>query len=327
MPESVGDRSSGGEPPPEVRAIISLGSNSARLLIVRSGDDGRLEPVEHVSTGTRLSEGVGERGALAEAARRRTLDAIRDYVDRARAAGAPIVCIATSVMRRASDGEAFGREIEALTGARLHVLDGDEEATHSFLGATYGDSGGGARIAVVDLGGGSIECAVGVDGVPGDRLSVEIGAVRLAERFRATLGAATPEEAHRAAADARTEARAALAPFAGLVPVDQVRMVGGTANTTAAIALEDPAFAPMVRAQGTLPRGVIDAIVERLLDLPLAERLAVRGMVVQRADVLPAGAIILSEALGRLGVTAARIERNDLLLGYLVRTGPTPPGA
>jgi exopolyphosphatase/guanosine-5'-triphosphate,3'-diphosphate pyrophosphatase len=309
------------ESPAPLRAIISLGSNSTRLLIVRARDDGRLEPVEHVSTGTRLSEGVGEHGTLAEAARRRTLDAILDYIDRARAAGAPIVCIATSVMRRAADGAAFGREIELLTGARLHVLDGDEEATHSFVGATYADPGDGARIAVVDLGGGSIECAVGVNGVPAQRVSVEIGAVRLAERFPDTMGAATPEEARRAAVAARTEARAVLAPFADLVPVDQVRMVGGTANTTAAIALETPAFSPEIRAQGALPRTVIDAIAERLLDLPVAERRAVQGMVAQRADVLPAGAIILSEALGRLGVAAAPVERNDLLLGYLVRTG------
>ena len=78
---------------------------------------------------------------------------------------------------------------------------------------------------------------------------------------------------------------------------------------------------PLFRAQGALPRTVIDAIAERLLDLPVAERRAVQGMVAQRADVLPAGAIILSEALGRLGVAAAPVERNDLLLGYLVRTG------
>jgi exopolyphosphatase/guanosine-5'-triphosphate,3'-diphosphate pyrophosphatase len=291
------------------------------LLIVRPGDDGRLEPVEQVSTGTRLSEGVGERGTLSEAARQRTLDAIRDYVARAHAAGAPIVCISTSVMRRASDGATFGREIEALTGARLHILNGDEEATHAFLGETYADSGDGARIAVVDLGGGSIECAVGVDGVPADQLSVEVGAVRLAEHFPATLGTAAPEEARLAALGARAEARVALAPFAGLAPVDQVRMVGGTANTLAAIALEDPDSAPTVRDRGDLARDVIDAIVERLLDLPLVERIIVPGMVAQRADVLPAGAIILSEALGRLGVTIARVERNDLLLGYLARIG------
>ena len=97
-----------------------------------------------------------------------------------------------------------------------------------------------------------------------------------------------------------------------------MRIVGGTANTTAAIAQAQGA------AQVVLSRAEIDAIVDRLLGMTLTERRAVPGMIPQRADILPAGGIIISEALGRLGVTAARVERNDLLLGYLVRTGSPP---
>ncbi len=306
------------ESPSPLRAVISLGSNSTRLLIVRVGPDGRLEPVDHVSTGTRLSEGMGDRGVLQDAARERTLQAIVDYVDRARAAAAPIVCIATSVMRRADDGGAFARKIEGLTGARLQILEGDEEATNSFVGATYADRGNGARIAVVDLGGGSIECAVGVDGAVAEHASVEIGAVRLAERYPATMGGETAAAARSAGEAARRDAGERLAPFERLRPVDEVRIVGGTANTTAAIAQAQGA------AQVVLSRAEIDAIVDRLLGMTLTERRAVPGMIPQRADILPAGGIIISEALGRLGVTAARVERNDLLLGYLVRTGPPP---
>jgi exopolyphosphatase/guanosine-5'-triphosphate,3'-diphosphate pyrophosphatase len=300
-----------------LRAIISLGSNSTRLLIARTGEDGRLEPIEQAATGTRLSEGMGEGGSLSDAGRERTLAAIAEFVERARAHRAPVVCISTSVMRRAADGGAFSRAIEALTGVPLRVIDGEEEASSSFAGATYRDAGGGARIAVVDLGGGSIECAVGVDGDVIEHASVEVGAVRLAERYPATMGGETAEAARQAGDAARRDAGERLAPFERLRPVDEVRIVGGTANTTAAIAQAQGA------AQVVLSRAEIDAIVDRLLGMTLTQRRAVPGMIPQRADILPAGGIIISEALGRLGVIAARVERNDLLLGYLARTGPT----
>jgi exopolyphosphatase / guanosine-5'-triphosphate,3'-diphosphate pyrophosphatase len=70
-----------------------------------------------------------------------------------------------------------------------------------------------------------------------------------------------------------------------------------------------------------LTRQAIDALVERLLGLDLEGRRAIPGMVGQRADILPAGAIVISEAMRVLGADAARVEVNDLLLGHLLRTG------
>ena len=157
------------------------------------------------------------------------------------------------------------------------------------------------------MGGGSIECAVGANGALQARASVEVGAVSLAERYPTLMGNADPAMARTAAGAARDAVATALAPFAELRPVDEVRIVGGTATTLAAID-----GAPAGRSGGhLLTRAAIDAIVERLLRLDLAGRLGVPGMVVQRADILPAGAIILSEALARLGAAAARVGMAD----------------
>jgi len=301
-----------------MRAVISLGSNSTRMLAVRTGAGGALEHIEHRSAGTRLSEGLSATGPLAAAAKQRTLDAVAAFGARARELGAATACISTSVLRRATGTDDFVAEVERLAGAPLRILSGREEAEYSFAGATYADGGGSSRVAVIDVGGGSAECAVGRDGALEDAESVEIGAVRLSERHPALLGRSSPGEALAAEGEARADAAGAQAPFVRLGPVDQVRLVGGTATTLALIAA---GTAGLAAVEGrVLGRAEIDGIVARLLALPLEDRLAVPGMVPQRADILPAGGIVISEALGWLDAATARVEVNDLLLGFLIRS-------
>ena len=114
------------------------------------------------SRGTRLGTGIGSAGAIDPAARERTLAAVDDYLALARNRGAQTVdAIATSALRRASDGDAFRSEVAARAGVAPRVLSGAEEATYSFLGATNLRDGD-APIAVLDVGGGSAELAVDV---------------------------------------------------------------------------------------------------------------------------------------------------------------------
>jgi exopolyphosphatase/guanosine-5'-triphosphate,3'-diphosphate pyrophosphatase len=105
-----------------------------------------------------------------------------------------------------------------------------------------------------------------------------------------------------------------VAPFESLGPVAEVRCVAGTPLTIAAVAFESH----VDRMSGsTLTRATVDDVVRRLLDLTLEERRALPGMLPQRADIIVAGALVLSESLRALGVEAGRLEQNDLLLGYL----------
>jgi exopolyphosphatase/guanosine-5'-triphosphate,3'-diphosphate pyrophosphatase len=95
--------------------------------------------------------------------------------------------------------------------------------------------------------------------------------------------------------------------------------VAGTPLTIAAVAWESH----VDRVSGeTLELTTIDATIDRLLDLGLDGRRALPGMLPQRADVLPGGALVLSECLRALDVRAARLESNDLLLGYLLMCHP-----
>jgi len=305
------------------RALISLGTNTVRLLVVRDGADGTLDEIDHAQTGTRLGEDLRERGTLAPAAVTRTLDAVADFVARAQRHDAELSAIATSAVRRADDGAAFADRVRALTGVPLEILDGHTEAAYSFRGATAGAPHDGARIAVVDVGGGSTECAVGPRGQLENSRSFEIGSVRLAERFPALQGTAPGAGARAAAAQARAAAADVVAAVRALRPVDEVRAVAGTPATIAAVAQRSD----VERIAGSmLTLEQLDATLEQLLDLDLEARRALPGMLPQRADVIAAGAIVLSEALRALGAMKARVERNDLLLGFLLSRKSAPRG-
>jgi exopolyphosphatase/guanosine-5'-triphosphate,3'-diphosphate pyrophosphatase len=298
-----------------MRAVISLGTNTARLLVVRDGDGGSVEQIEHRQTGTRLGEGLREAGSLLPAAVDRTLAAVRDFTARVRAYGAELSCIATSAMRRASDAGRFAERMREITGVPLHVLDGGLEARASYLGATYGAAHDGCRTAVLDIGGGSTELAVGRDGLLLAATSIEIGSVRVSEMFPELCGTAPGEIARAAAVRARLAIDVSIEPFRELLPVERVRCVAGTPLTLAAIAMESH----VDRVSGQiLTRRMLEATLERLLGATLEERRALPGMLAQRADILVGGGLILAASLHMLGVEEALLEANDLLLGYLL---------
>jgi exopolyphosphatase / guanosine-5'-triphosphate,3'-diphosphate pyrophosphatase len=285
------------------------------LLVVRDLADGGLEQLEHGAIGTRLGECLRERGSLLPAATERTLDAVRSLLERAHAHGARLSTVATSAMRRADDAEAFAERMRALTGVPLLILDGGQEAAASFRGAMASAPLDGARRAVLDVGGGSTEFALGCDGVLLGARSAEIGSVRVTERFPELAGGSPGEPARRAAAAARAAIAGELAWLVGFVPVAEVRAVAGTPLTLGAVAYASD----VERVSGELlTRETLDGVIERLLGLPLVERKALPGMLAQRADIVVGGGLIVSEALRLLGVPSARLEADDLLLGFLL---------
>jgi exopolyphosphatase/guanosine-5'-triphosphate,3'-diphosphate pyrophosphatase len=300
-----------------LRAVLSIGTNTVRVLVVVDRANGRLEEIEHHAIGTRLGEGLAERGVLSEAAMGRTLDAAKTIAARARSHGASLVCIATSAMRRAENAGVFAERLQAVTGAPLRIIDGTEEAAASFRGATYGDALGEAhRIAVLDIGGGSTECAVGSGGVVEDSVSLEIGTVRLTERFPGLNGSVPGASAREAAQAARAFVARGLTPFAAFAEVRELRAVAGSPATIAAIATGSD----VEKVRGVrLTREIVESTLEHLLAASLEERRVMPGMLPQRADVLVAGAILLGEAMDALGCEETLVETNDLLLGYLLR--------
>ncbi len=279
------------------------------------------------STGTRLGAGLTESGRLDPEAKARTLAVILQYMQRVREFEASVTCIATSAMRRASDGDSFSHDVEALVGVPPRILSGDEEAAFSFLGATR-KLDGAEPVGVLDVGGGSTELAIDVpasarrSGHVGRTLSLEVGAVRLSERHPALMGAAALDARGRASlvADARADAAAVLAPLAPLGPVHDLVAVGGTAFTSAAMVAHAPLRDGVVISAADRVQ-----LVDDLLARDLEQRKAMPFIRPQRADILPAGILVVDEACRLLQVDAVRVSVDDLLAGYLFSGAETRP--
>lgn len=295
-------------------ALISIGTNSTRLLLADIGSERPRTELAR-STGTRLGEGLGERGRLGDEPMQRTLDAIAQYARAIRGHYVRLFAVATSALRRAENGEAFAQRVSDLLHVPLRVLSGEEEAAASYRGAITAFEGQrGERIGVVDTGGGSTEYALGDGPAPEHVVSCEIGAVRLTEAVPALSGRDGAVAAS-AVEEARGLAKAALQPISACAPVEHVAFVGGSATTTAAImqGRRTPfeSFA--------LTRADLERTLDRLLPMTLAERREVAGMKPQRADILPAGIIVLDAALEVLGRDRAVATTADLLLGILLQ--------
>jgi exopolyphosphatase/guanosine-5'-triphosphate,3'-diphosphate pyrophosphatase len=309
-----------------VRALFSIGTNSTRLLVL-DGD----ARIAAESRGTRIGAGIGASGTIDAAARERTLAAVDEYVAIVRQSGAAAVdAIATSALRRARDGASFAAEVAARVGIEPRVLSGAEEATYSFLGATAAHIGCGA-VAVLDVGGGSTELAVDVpararaSAVVERTLSLEIGAVRLSERHPALLGGRALDAGERRVleAKARADASIVLAPFTAVRGIAELIAVGGTVFTAAGM------LSAGIGDATTITGAERERMIDELLALDLEARKAIPYIRPQRADILPAGLIIVDEACRLLDVDAITVSEADLLLGYLTshafRAVPLPP--
>jgi exopolyphosphatase / guanosine-5'-triphosphate,3'-diphosphate pyrophosphatase len=305
-------------------AAIDQGTNTTRLLVA-DVEDREVEEVAKRLAITRLGEGVDARRRLLPLPITRVRNVLTDYRREAEQLGAErILLVATSAVRDAENGEAFLGEIEWSYGFVTRLLSGDEEAELTFRGAADGRLG---STLVVDPGGGSTEFVVGESGEIQSRASVDIGSVRLTERFLHS-DPPTSDELD-AAAD---YVRSALPPPP---QADHAVGVAGTFTTLAALdmGLEEP------EGLGThghrLTLAAVRAQRERLASLPLDERRRLPGLHPERAPVIVAGAVIVEQVLDRFGLEELEVSERDILHGAALEAanlpapaeGAAPPGA
>jgi exopolyphosphatase/guanosine-5'-triphosphate,3'-diphosphate pyrophosphatase len=298
-------------------AAIDQGTNTTRLLVA-DVVDGDLSEVVRRSTITRLGEGVDERRRLLPLPIARVRNCLTDYRREAERLGAErALLVATSAVRDAENGEAFLGEIEWSYGFTTRLLSGDEEATLMLRGV--GDVG--PRTLVLDVGGGSTELVTTTS-----QVSVDIGAVRLTERF---LHSDPPTR----------DELDACAAFVGdrLPPLDVDDGVGvaGTITSLAALDLGLEEYDREPVDGHRLSLAAVERQLERLASMPVAERRGVPALDPDRAPVIVGGAVIVREAIAAYGIDELRVSERDILDGiaYEAATlpepveGEAPPGA
>jgi exopolyphosphatase/guanosine-5'-triphosphate,3'-diphosphate pyrophosphatase len=298
--------------------VIDLGTNSTRLLVA-DVDEGRVDEVARDTTITRLGEGVDERRILLPTAIARVRNVLSGYRREVERLGAErVLVLATSSVRDAENGEAFLGEIEWSYGFTTRLLSGEEEAELTRRGVA-----GGRELdpdaLVLDIGGGSTELITGRE-----RISIDIGSVRVTERF---LHSDPP---------AREELDAAAQAVRELLPDLRPREAIGVAGTiTSLAALELGEYDPERIHGYRLSREAVEAQLERLVSLPLAERRELPGLDPDRAPVIVAGAVIFDEVMKRYDLDELEVSERDLLHGAALEAaqlpepqeGDAPPGA
>lgn len=307
-------------------ASIDLGTNTALLLIAeRSKGSAELVTVEDHSSVVRLGEGVDGTRRLQPQAMERTLQCLKIYAQRVRAAGLPpasVVAVATSQARDAENAGEFFERVRVETGFLFRTLSGDQEAAATFEGALLSDTPA-ATAVVIDIGGGSTEFKSLTEG----GLSVDLGSVRFTERFfKGPRDAAVSDERFWACRDAVDVALAPVSTWWESIESAkrnrlQLLAVAGTATSLAQWFLGQRTFEREAIDRVTLTVGDLHRMVEELKWRSPVERERDFGLDPGRADVLLAGAMILWRSLTVLGVASTRVSTRGLRYGILQKVG------
>jgi exopolyphosphatase/guanosine-5'-triphosphate,3'-diphosphate pyrophosphatase len=308
-------------------AAIDCGTNSIRLLVADVPAAGAHTDLLRRMEVVRLGEGVDATGRLAPQAIGRTRTVLVEYVDAARHLGAEAVrMVATSATRDAVNRGDFEEMVRSVLGQPPDVVDGTEEATLSFLGATasldaaaafHGITPPPPPFLVVDIGGGSTEFVLGdADGVRAAR-SVDVGCVRLTERH---LHGDPPsgEQVRRAEDDIRR----ALAQVVTDVAVGEAAsLVGlaGSVTTVAALALELPAYDPVAIHGSRIEAAAVREVTAYLLAATRERRAALPVMHPGRVDVIGAGALVLRVIMDEFAFGEVAVSEHDILDGIALR--------
>ena len=287
-----------------VGAAVDLGSNSVHLLVA-AVEGHELSSIVDESVFLGLGAAVDEHGSLGHAGRKTLADAIRGYAGAARRLGATsVTLLGTEPIRRAADGGRIVAEVEAASGAPLHVLTHEEEAYLTLVGVTEGRPVERETL-VVDIGGGSSEFAAVAPGGLARAAGLRVGSNRLTTTFASSDPPTVPE--------VLAMRDAAIATMRGSLDATprQVVAVGGTASNLLKVA-------PGGQADRVLTRERLEAALENLLRSRAAatsERYRVNP---KRARILPAGAAIVDALMRRYGVDRVEISEASLREGAVL---------
>jgi exopolyphosphatase / guanosine-5'-triphosphate,3'-diphosphate pyrophosphatase len=313
-------------------AAVDLGTNSTRLLVA-DVDDGRIRELARETTVTRLGEGVDSRRRLLPVPMARVRNVLTDFRRQLEGLGAErTLAIATSAVRDAENGEAFLGEVEWSYGFSTRLLSGHDEALLTFRGVTT-DRPLAPGTVIVDLGGGSTELVAGEPAGVRWHDSLDIGSVRLTERFLRS------DPPRRDELDHCAEAVRAL--LAERIPEEVRESAGaaiGVAGTITTLAAIDLGLAEYDRDRvhgHVLTGAALQDALESLASVPLAERRTIRPLDPERAPVIVAGAVIVREVVSFLGLDGIEVSEHDILDGAALdaaelpdtEEGAAPPGA
>jgi exopolyphosphatase / guanosine-5'-triphosphate,3'-diphosphate pyrophosphatase len=271
-------------------AALDVGSNTVLMLVAELSGAG-VRPLADLLRITRLGRGVDRTGLLDPASAAQTLDAIAEFTEKARALGAQkILTAATAALRDPNNGAEFIQQVRQRTGVDLEIISGQTEAQLNFLAAIHGLKLDPAQsMLIVDIGGGSTELIRCEGGADPAMVSLQIGSVRLTERFIRHDRPTSAEQAQIYDAINKELAPLGWDNFRPTVLVG----VAGTVTTVCAVALGLKTYDHSVVHGRRLSSAEVQETARRFFSLTTEQRKQMPAMMEGRADVIPSGAAIL----------------------------------
>jgi exopolyphosphatase/guanosine-5'-triphosphate,3'-diphosphate pyrophosphatase len=300
----------------ETLAALDVGSNTV-LMLVAHVSGSTVRPLAEMLRITRLGRGVDRAGMLDPAAAALTLDTVCEFAEKARALGARrILAAGTAALRDARNGPEFIEQVRRRCGVELEIISGQTEAQLNFLAAVHGLGIDPAEpMLIVDIGGGSTELIRCEGGGPPALVSLQVGSVRLTERFIRHDPPASQEQAR-----IYTTVRQQLEQL-GWKDFRPRRVVGvaGTVTTVAAVAsgLHSQDHSAIHGYQ--LTRQQVADTARLFFELTVAQRQQLPGMIAGRADVICTGAAILDCIAESFGAETVTVSNQGVRWGLVYR--------
>jgi exopolyphosphatase/guanosine-5'-triphosphate,3'-diphosphate pyrophosphatase len=276
--------------------VLDIGSNTGHLLVVDAYRGAAPMPASSYKEPLRLAEHLGKDNTVNEAG----VDALTEFVGHALALAGEKGCeeiysFATSAVRDADNSDEVLAHVQERTGAHIEVLPGEDEARLTFLAVRRWFGWSSGRLAVFDIGGGSLEIAGGEDESPAVAWSLPLGAGRLTrEHF------ADGRPTDKVLGELRRQIRTSIAHDAGSL------LRGGTPDHAVATSKTFRSLARICGAapssEGPFVRRVLGADdlagwIPKLLDMDVEEIAGLPGVSTSRAHQLAAGALVASAVM------------------------------
>lgn len=276
--------------------VLDVGSNTVHLLVVDAHHGGAPVPAHSHKTELRLSEHLDTQGLISNEAVTVLCDFVRTSLGIAEELGVTeILAFATSAIREATNGDEVIAEVMARTGVELEVLSGEQEAKLTFLAVRRWFGWSTGRVLVLDIGGGSLELAIGTDEDPDVAESVPLGAGRLTRGWLPD-DPPTPDQVRKLRKFVRAEIAHVVGPMVRFgepgLAVATSKTFRQLARITGAAPSSEGAY-----TQRRLAREELRAWIPKIAAMTARQRAELPGVSEGRSRQLVAGALVAEAAM------------------------------
>ena len=302
---------------PRRSAFIDIGTNTILCLIAEIRDTGRFRILDDLADIAGLGKGVDESGVISVGGEARALATLERHLDQCKNLGVEeIVAVGTSALRDAQNSAEVRARYRARLGLDIHVISGAEEAAYSFLAVQCGLDLGGQELLVIDVGGGSTEFIRGNRAGVSGAVSIDVGSVRLTERY---LPSDPVQAAEVEVMDAAIDNALDPLPERGIRAEAALNLIGiaGTFTTLAAMEKKLLRYSHSEVHGSRLTLEQIQGQTRALQERSLAERKRLIGLEEKRADVIFAGARLVEKILARFGAGTVTVSDQGVRYGLL----------